>query len=78
MSSISNTHKKLLKFEGSLGSSHITWHYNLPCSCGLTYICQTRHFVYARLNKHIIDIQHNKVQNSTVVEFCLETKLLGC
>jgi hypothetical protein len=42
--------------------------YEIPCSCGKTYIHQTRRGLKARIKVHIRDVKEDKYPNSEIAE----------
>jgi hypothetical protein len=42
--------------------------YEIPCSCGMVYIGETRRSLNVHLKEHIVDITHDCITKSTLVE----------
>jgi len=52
--------------------------YQIPCSCGKSYIGQTSRALITRLKEHIADTTHNCISKLVVVELSHKYKLLIC
>jgi hypothetical protein len=50
--------------------------YQIPCSCGKSYIGQTGRTFKARLKEHIVDTTHNRISKSAIVEHSFKSKHL--
>jgi hypothetical protein len=52
--------------------------YQIPCSCGKSYIGQTGRSIKTRLKEHIADTLHNHISKSTIAEHSHTSKHLIC
>jgi hypothetical protein len=50
--------------------------YQIPCSCGKSYIGQTGRTFKARLKEHIVDTTHNQISKSTIIKHSFKSKHL--
>jgi hypothetical protein len=50
--------------------------YQIPCSCGKSYIGQTGRSFKAQLKEHIVDTTYNRISKSTIVEHSHNSKHL--
>ena len=48
--------------------------YQIPCSCGKTYIAQIVRSIQTRLKEHIADTNHNRVNKSAIIEHSFKSK----
>lgn len=48
--------------------------YQIPCSCGQTYIVETRRSIKIRVKEHSVDILHNRVRTLALAEHSSKTK----
>jgi hypothetical protein len=52
--------------------------YQIPCSCGKSYIGQTGRSFKSRLKEHIVDTNHNRITKSAIVQHSFKSKHLIC
>jgi len=52
--------------------------YQIPCSCGKSYIVQAGRYFEARLQEHIFDTTHNHTSKYVIVEHPFNSKHLIC
>ena len=52
--------------------------YQIPCSCGKSYISQTGRSFKSHLKENIADTTHNHISKSTIVEYSFNAKHLIC
>jgi hypothetical protein len=48
--------------------------YQIPCSCGKSYIGQTRRSFKTHIKKHIEDTSHNHISKSSIIEHSHNSK----